>query len=130
MSENKKVLVDISAIRCPHKPLADSTLNNMKKSDLIEYVRMMEKNANAATAMLNQQYENVKNMHLAKWIPVKEKLPEPYASVLVAFDDLCGKVVEVDFFCETGRFSGHGSAVTHWMPLPEAPTMIDGGGEE
>ena len=38
------MLVDVTLVNTYHKPYADSTLNNMKKSELIEYVRMLENN--------------------------------------------------------------------------------------
>lgn len=60
-----KVLVDLSTVMKPQKPYADSTLQNMKKSELINYVRVLEKNHDTAVAALNQQAENVKD-----WAPV------------------------------------------------------------
>ena len=45
----------------PQKPYADSTLQNMNKSELINYVRVLEKNYDVAIGFLNQQAENIKN---------------------------------------------------------------------
>ena len=66
-----------------------------------------------------------------QWIPVTERLPEPYVSVLTLrqkFDDgRCFKRVEHIIPVYGGDFawfmdmSGWKSKVTHWMPLPEPP---------
>lgn len=56
---NKKVLVDMNLLFTPVKPKADSTLNNMKKSELIEYIRTLEHNHNVAVAFNEQQARNI-----------------------------------------------------------------------
>ncbi len=61
----REILVDLDSVMKPCKPYADGTLQNMKKSELIEYVRMLEHNNDVAVAALNQQAENVKD-----WEPV------------------------------------------------------------
>lgn len=70
------MLVDVTLVNSYHKPYADSTLNNMKKSELIEYVRMLEYNYNVAVSFNHQQAKNVKKMLDQKWIPVSERLPQ------------------------------------------------------
>lgn len=60
-----KALVNLSTVMKPQKPYADSTLQNMNKSELINYVRVLEKNYDVAIGFLNQQAENVKD-----WTPV------------------------------------------------------------
>ena len=42
------MMIDITMVKTPVKPKADSTLYNMTKSDLIEYIRCLEHNYNAA----------------------------------------------------------------------------------
>lgn len=56
--ENKNQLIDVSAIRRHAKPKADSTLRNMRKDELIEYIRMLEYNFNVSESFLNQQAKN------------------------------------------------------------------------
>lgn len=56
-----RIIVDLNTVLKPNKPYADSTLNNMRKADLIEYIRTLEYNHNVAVATLNQQAENVKD---------------------------------------------------------------------
>ena len=55
---NEKRLIDVTAIRKHAKPKADSTLRNMKKSELIEYIRMLEYNFNVSESFLDQQAKN------------------------------------------------------------------------
>ena len=59
-----------------------------------------------------------------RWIPVKERLPENYATVL-AYD---GSSVEPSLYFSKRGFwtydqheSDYISGVTHWMPLPDPP---------
>ena len=55
-----------------------------------------------------------------EWISVKERLPKPFESVLVFRD---GKI-SIDYNEGNGWFAYdfNGKRVTHWMPLPLAPT--------
>lgn len=52
------MLVDIALVKTYTKPKATSTLRNMKKDDLIEYIRTLEYNYNTAVSFNNQQAEN------------------------------------------------------------------------
>lgn len=52
------MLVDIALVKNHIKPKATSTLRNMKKDDLIEYIRTLEYNYNTAVSFNNQQAEN------------------------------------------------------------------------
>lgn len=44
------------------KELSDSTLNNMRKDDLIKYIRTLEHNYNVAVDLNIQQVRNFENM--------------------------------------------------------------------
>lgn len=48
-----------------YKPLADSTLHSMTKKEIIELLRMAERNAKVLQEHVEQQAENFKD-----WVPV------------------------------------------------------------
>ena len=68
------MLVDVTLLRSPIKPKADSTLRNMRKADLIEYVRSLEHNHNVAVSFNEQQARNIekilkeKGIETGRWI--------------------------------------------------------------
>ena len=135
------MLVDVTLVNTYRKPYADSTLNNMKKSELIEYVRMLEYNYNVAVSFNEQQAKNVEKMLEQKWIPVSERLPDvavvkknrfenhtESVRVLCACKQKSGKRMVKEGFCKVyadgtiyWSIPGSVDSVTHWMPLPEPP---------
>ena len=63
------------------KTLSTSTLMQMKRAELVEYVRMCERNLANAYATLDQQAENFKKLldeqpTADQWIPCSERPPE------------------------------------------------------
>ena len=56
------VLMDISQVGKHCEIKADSTLNNMKKADLIQYIRILEHNYNVAVDFNIQQVKNFQMM--------------------------------------------------------------------
>lgn len=59
------------------------------------------------------------------WISVKDRLPEPYQTVLIGY---VGRPLSGRYFyayLSGGEFAHYGTTVhpqpTHWMPLPEPP---------
>ena len=53
------------------------------------------------------------------WIPVGERLPEPYESVLVSLKFQDKKFVSIDWVSDAGVWQEYRrSYVTAWMPLP------------
>ena len=64
-------------------------------------------------------------MHGRRWIPVSERLPEPYQPVLAW--NASPPVPYVCWWCPVDKWnnrSGHGGPdPTHWMPLPEPPEV-------
>lgn len=60
--KGKTMVVDIGIVKNQIKPKADSTLRNMRKDDLIEYIRCLEHNYNVAVSFNNQQAKNIEIM--------------------------------------------------------------------
>ena len=62
-----------------------------------------------------------------RWIPVTERLPEPFVSVLVQmpgekpFPTVREGYISTDGKWVGGYFKRKTDEVTHWMPLPEPP---------
>ena len=60
------MLVDVSAIKKAIKPKADTTLYNMKKGELIEYIRCLENNYNAAVWFNENQARYIESLGLIR----------------------------------------------------------------
>ena len=120
------MVVDTGIVRNYIKPKADSTLYNMRKVDLIEYVRTLEHNYNVAVSFNENQAKYIESLTVQKWIPVTERLPEPGKWVLCACRANIIEVLKYDHTMgdwdstmpERCYMKGF---VTHWMPLPEPP---------
>ena len=110
------MLVDVTQVKTPIKPKAYSTMCNMRKDDLIDYIRTLEHNYNVAMAFNQQQAENFLAMNPG-WISVKERLPEETGSYLVHDISMGIRV----FYFGKGEVRSGWFGVTHWMPLPEPP---------
>ena len=56
------MVVDIGVVRNYIKPKADSTLYNMRKVDLIEYIRTLEHNYNVAVSFNENQAKYIESL--------------------------------------------------------------------
>lgn len=54
----EKRIIDVNEIKRHVKPKSDSTLRNMKKTELIAYIRILEHNCNVANSFVDQQAKN------------------------------------------------------------------------
>lgn len=58
------MVVDIGEVKRHIKPKADSTLHNMRKADLIAYVRTLEHNYNMAVSFNENQAKYIESLGL------------------------------------------------------------------
>ena len=71
---------------------------------------------------------------MSEWISVKDRLPEPFVSVLIFVPSEPSPIFEA-YYVSKGVFNAtnimHGNygflkvgdAVTHWMPMPDPPEV-------
>lgn len=68
---------------------------------------------------------------MSKWISVKDKLPEPFESVLVHIPkEKPLPTVYEGFITNYGRwytayYARSDDEITHWMPFPEPPKEVE-----
>lgn len=128
------MLVDIGEVKKHIKPKADSTLLNMRKDDLIEYIRTLEHNYNVAVSFNENQARYIESLGvLPNWIPVAERLPDlipcnagtAYSEAMIVWTDGRKAMMAVwdgkDFICPRYYWDAWEENITHWMPLPEPP---------
>ena len=122
------MVVDIGEVKRHIKPKADSTLHNMRKSDLIEYIRCLENNYNVAVSFNENQAKYIESLGaLPVWIPVTEQLPDEDTRVLVWLRVKLYDHTHMDTDrVHRNRWVRWGEDVTHWMPLPEPPKEGNG----
>ena len=77
------MLVDVAMVKTEIKPKADSTLRNMRKDKLIEYIRTLEHNYNVAVSFNRQQAENF--LAMEKKPLTLEELKQIEGPVLVCY---------------------------------------------
>lgn len=114
---------------------ADTTLNNMKKADLIKLLHIAQHNYETLMWFYNNAVKfNEKRLNGGGWIPCSERLPEDGKSVLVWFEYFrygrYNRLYQTYGFSEmiNGRWSGliNGETgwrdlkIIAWQPLPES----------
>lgn len=60
------MVVDVGVVKNHIKPKADSTLRNMRKDDLIEYIRCLENNYNVAVSFNENQAKYIESLDAVK----------------------------------------------------------------
>ena len=100
-------------------------------ADAIEVLDMKLQGANAAIAGMQREIERMvidSANSKPKWIPVTERLPDAFKHVLVNIPGMTPHpTVQEAFLGENGMWYSNGfrysaEEITHWMPLPSAPT--------
>lgn len=101
------------------KLYSDKTLNNMRKSELIELLHVAEHNYDSLMWFYNNAV-NVNIDKLNKWISVEERLPKDNVRVLIQTEWDCQLIA----LRRNGVWNGHwenydDDEVLYWQPLPE-----------
>lgn len=61
--------IDIGKVKKHIKPKADSTLKNMRKDDLVAYIRCLEHNYNVAVSFNENQAKYIESLGIAPVVP-------------------------------------------------------------
>lgn len=120
------MVVDIGVVRKYIKPKADSTLYNMRKVDLIEYIRTFEHNYNVAVSFNENQAKYIESLCfnggvVQQWIPVTERLPQED----LPFGALC-EVVQVLLNDGSVTIGWCNRGLRLWFHMPIRETKIVG----
>lgn len=113
-------LSDISKVKTYIKPKADSTLCNMRKTDLIEYIRTLEHNYNVAVSF---------NENQAKYI---ESIPQDAVPVVHGRWDYFGGDDDMGLygFCSECQANWDEEVVEKFKFCPNCGSKMDGGNED
>ena len=81
------------------------------------------------------QFPTAVDTATVQWIPVTERLPDTFRTVIVCRENVKGEFVVEQGFKDVGDwwkvYGTRTKKVTHWMPLPEPPeaeAALEGGG--
>lgn len=87
-------------IPCPYDVLGDGDCSGTLAGDALSLIQQLE-------------------AQVPRWIPVEERMPENYATVIIFREDCRNACIG---WLIGGSWSvPKGVRVTHWMPLPEGP---------
>ena len=100
---------------------ADTTLNNMKKADLIKLLHTAQHNYETLMWFYNNAVKvNMAQLNNNGWIPCSERLPDTYNNLLICQSD---GYVNVGWY-SLNEFKDMNSCpyknVIAWQPLPES----------
>lgn len=102
------MVVDVGVVKNYIEPKADSTLYNMRKADLIEYIRTLEHNYNVAVSFNENQAKYIESLGFDKLVRCKERVgwcPEEIAKKY-GVDRYCALTripTDADDFCSHGE---------------------------
>ena len=112
------MVVDIGVVKKHIKPKADSTLFNMRKADLIEYIRTLEHNYNVAVSFNENQARYIESLGIAAVVRCKDCKHwheetgwcNKHSHFVDRLGDFCypeesgdWKDFEADYFCKDGE---------------------------
>ena len=105
---------------------ADTTLNNMKKVDLIKLLHTAQHNYETLMFFYNNAVKvNMSQLNNNGWISVKDRLPTEEGSYLVVGKTGGATVTRwymPNKFHPQGHFGGNSAEyIRYWMPRPQAP---------
>ena len=89
-----------------------------RAADAIEELSMRLHGDEAAIVGMKREIERMVVAGKPRWIPVAERFPERFKSVLTV--DKYG-VITFNWISGDGKNWSTGYHITHWMPLPEPP---------
>ena len=88
---------------------------NAEAADAIEELQADKAELNGTVTNLLEQ---IKDLSKPRWIPVAERMPERFKSVLTI--DKYG-VITFNWIRGDGENWSNGYYITHWIPLPQPP---------
>lgn len=121
------MLVDIGNVKSHIKPKADSTLFNMRKADLIEYVRTLEHNYNVAVSFNENQAKYIESLDQGCATRGKEGMGRDFAiEILKAL--ACCTVTELHCDCDCPLWDKKKGCCRAWTDeeVREAVHLLNG----
>lgn len=99
------MVVDIGTVKNHIKPKADSTLLNMRKADLIEYIRTLENNYNVAVSFNENQARYIESLDAVPVVRCRDCKHHEYFDTLLCCGHTrgLGGTVNPDGFCSLGE---------------------------
>ena len=99
------MIVDIAEVKRHIKPKADSTLRNMRKDDLIEYIRCLEHNYNVSVSFNENQAKYIESLDAVPVVRCKDCWKNGTEECAMHIECDCGMYSwnEGDDFCSWGE---------------------------
>jgi len=104
------MLVNMDEVRRCIKPKAYSTLCNMRKADLIDYIRCLEHNYNVAVSFNENQAKYIESLGMVKVVHCKDckfhEIEETERGAKYIYCCLSDECMEAEDFCSRGEQDG------------------------